>query len=111
MNLNQYTQKSLSAVQAAQNIAQEYGNQRVEQVHLLYALVSDAEGLIPQLLTAMGVNTGSFEGAVQAEIDKLPKVTGYGREAGKVYVAQDVDDALRSAEQVALSMKDEYISV
>ena len=111
MNLNQYTQKSLSAVQAAQNIAQEYGNQRVEQVHLLYALVSDAEGLIPQLLTAMGVNTGSFEGAVQAEIDKLPKVTGYGREAGKVYVAQDVDDALRSADQVALSMKDEYISV
>ena len=111
MNLNQYTQKSLSAVQAAQNIAQEYGNQRVEQVHLLYALVSDAEGLIPQLLTAMGVNTGSFEAAVQAEIDKLPKVTGYGREAGKIYVAQDVDDALRSAEQVALSMKDEYISV
>ena len=111
MNLNQYTQKSLSAVQAAQNIAQEYGNQRVEQVHLLYALVSDAEGLIPQLLTAMGVNTGSFEAAVQAEINKLPKVTGYGREAGKVYVAQDVDDALRSAEQVALSMKDEYISV
>ena len=111
MDFNRYTQKSLATVQAAQAIAQENGNQTVEQLHMLCALVSDAEGLIPQLLTAMGLNAGSFEDAVQSEIGKLPKVSGYGREAGKVYIAQDVDEALRSAEQVAQSMKDEYISV
>ena len=111
MNLNQYTQKSLAAVQNAQAIAQEHGNQTVEQVHLLYALCSDAEGLIPQLLTSMGIDAEGFEGAVLSEISKLPKVSGYGREAGKVYIASDVDAALRSAEAVAQSMKDEYISV
>ena len=89
MNLNQYTQKSLAAVQNAQSIAQEHGNQTVEQVHLLYALTSDAEGLIPQLLTAMGADAQSFDAAVYAEIAKLPKVSGYGREAGKIYIAQD----------------------
>ena len=110
MNMNQFTQKSLAAVQNAQAIAQEYGNQTVEQAHLLYALVSDAEGLIPQLFTAMGIETGSFADALAGEIGRLPKVAG-GREAGRVYIAQDVDDALRSAEQAAQSMKDEYISV
>ncbi|MBE6910088.1 MAG: ATP-dependent chaperone ClpB [Ruminococcaceae bacterium] len=111
MNLNQYTQKSLAAVQSAQEIAQEHGNQTVEQLHLLAALSGDAEGLIPQLLTSMGIEAEGFDAAVRGEIEKLPKVSGYGREAGKVYIAQDVDAALRSAEAVANSMKDEYISV
>ena len=111
MNLNQYTQKSLAAVQSAQDIAQEHGNQTVEQLHLLAALSGDAEGLIPQLLTSMGIEAEGFDAAVRGEIEKLPKVSGYGREAGKVYIAQDVDAALRSAEAVANSMKDEYISV
>ena len=111
MNMERYTQKSLTAMQDAQSAAQEYGNQTVEQAHLLYALASDAEGLIPQLLTSMGVDVSGFERAALAEIEKLPKVGGYGREAGRVYIAQDVDDALRSAEAVAQSMKDEYISV
>ena len=73
--------------------------------------MSDAEGFIPQLLTAMGMTLPSFEAAVKAEVNKLPKVSGSGREADKVYVAQDVDKALKSAEQAAQSMKDEYISV
>ena len=111
MNMNQFTQKSLAAIQSAQSIAQEYGNQQIEQPHLLLALVSDGEGFIPQLLTAMGMTVPSFEAAVRAEVNKLPKVSGGGREADKIYVAQDVDRALRSAEQVAQSMKDEYISV
>ena len=111
MNMNQFTQKSLAAIQGAQSIAQEHGNQQIEQPHLLLALVSDAEGFIPQLLTAMGMTVPSFEAAVRNEVNKLPKVSGGGREADKVYVAQDVDKALRGAEQVAQSMKDEYISV
>ena len=111
MNMNQFTQKSLAAIQSAQSLAQEYGNQQIEQQHLLLALVSDGEGFIPQLLTAMGMTVPSFEAAARAEVGKLPKVSGGGREADKVYVAQDVDRALKGAEQIAQSMKDEYISV
>ncbi|MGI5962732.1 MAG: ATP-dependent chaperone ClpB [Lawsonibacter sp.] len=111
MNMNQFTQKSLAAIQGAQALAQEYGQQQIEQQHLLLALLSDGEGLIPQLLTAAGVTVASFEAAAKAEVEKLPKVSGGGREADKVYVAQDVDRALKSAEQTAQSMKDEYLSV
>ena len=111
MNMNQFTQKSLAAIQGARDLAQEYGQQQIEQQHLLYALVSDAEGFIPQLLTAMGMTVPSFEAAARAEVEKLPKVSGSGREADKVYVAQDVDRALKGAEQAAQAMKDEYISV
>ena len=111
MNIDRLTQKSISAIQSAQALAQENGNQQLEQVHLLAALCKDSEGLIPQLLTAMGVDAGGFERAVDAEITKIPKVTGYGREAGKIYISADVDKALSSAESSAQSMKDEYTSV
>ena len=111
MNMNRLTQKSLASIQGAQTLAVEYGQQQIEQEHLLLALVSDGEGFIPQLLTAMGMTVPSFEAAVKAAVNKLPKVSGGGREADKVYVAQDVDRALNSAEQTAQSMKDEYVSV
>ena len=111
MNMNQFTQKSLAAIQGAQDIALAHGNQQIEQPHLLLALVGDGEGFIPQLLTAMDMTVPSFEAAVGAEVDKLPKVSGSGRESGKVYVSQDVDRALQGAGQEAQAMKDEYISV
>ena len=112
MNMNQFTQKSLEAVQNAQTIAQEYGNQQIEQVHLLYALLKQENGLIPQLLGGMGLTVPSLEAAVRKEVEELPRVTvGGGREAGKVYIAADVDKALNRAEAVASSMKDEYVSV
>ena len=111
MNMNQFTQKSLAAIQAAQDIALEHGNQQIEQAHLLLALVGDAEGFIPQLLTAAGITVPSFEAAVRAEVNKLPKVSGSGRASGQVYIAQDVDKAIRAAEGSAKAMKDEFISV
>ena len=111
MNLNQFTQKSLEAVQSAQTIAQEYGNQQIEQAHLLYALLKQENGLIPQLLGNMGLTVPSFEAAVRAEVEKLPRVSVGGREAGKIYIAPDVDKALSAAESIAGSMKDEYVSV
>ena len=111
MNMNQFTQKSLAAIQGAQDLAREYGNQQIEQEHLLLALVSDGEGFIPQLLTAMGMTVPSFQAAAASLVEKLPKVSTSGREADKVYVSQDVDRALKGAEQTAQSMKDEYISV
>ena len=112
MNMNQFTQKSLEAVQSAQSIAQEYGNQQIEQAHLLYALLRQENGLIPQLLTHMGITVPSFEAAVRKEVEDLPRVTiSGGREAGKVYIAPGVDKALNAAESTAASMKDEYVSV
>ncbi len=111
MNTQKFTQKSLEAIQAAQTIAQDYGHQQIEQAHLLYALLTVEDGLIPQLLTKMGLTLPSFTAAVKAELEKLPRVSGSGREQGKVYVSADVDKALNRAERVADSMKDSYVSV
>ena len=111
MSSNQYTQKSMEAIQNAQSLAGEYGNQELSQLHLLAALLDSADGLIPQLLTQMNVNASSLRAAVVSEIEKLPRVTGSAREAGKVYVTADMDKALREAAQEAARMKDEYISV
>ena len=111
MNAQKYTQKSLEAIQASQSIATEYGNQQIEQVHILLALLQAENGLVPQLLGNMGITVPSFAAAVKAEVEKLPRVSGSGREQGKVYVAQDVDQALNAAESIAANMKDEYVSV
>ena len=111
MNAQNYTQKSLEAVQNAQALTTEYGNQQIEQAHLLLALLADEGGLIPQLLGNLGLTVPSLTAAVKAEVEKLPRVSGSGREQGKIYVAQDVDKCLNTAESIAASMKDEYVSV
>ena len=111
MNMNQFTQKSLEAIQAAQNIATQYGNQQVEQSHLLLALVDQEGGFIPQLLTGMGLTLESFRAAARHEVEILPKVSGSGREADKVYIAPGVDRAMNRAVEIAGSMRDEFVSV
>ncbi len=111
MNMNKLTQKSIEAVQAAQSLATEHGNQQIEQAHLLLALLTAEEGLVPQLLAHMGITVPSLAAAVKAEVEKLPRVSGGGREQGKIYVSQDVDKALNTAESTAANMKDEYVSV
>ena len=111
MNMNQFTQKSLEAVQAAQTLATEYGNQQIEQVHLLCALVEQEGGFVPQLLTHMGVTVESLDAALRHEVEKLPKVSGSGRRADQVYISSGVDQAMNAALEVATSMKDEYVSV
>ena len=111
MNLNQLTQRSRQALQDAQTLASQHGNQQLEQAHLLLALVRDEEGLVPQLLTAMGLTLPSFRAAATDRVEKLPKVSGGGREADKVYITQELDRALNAAESAAKAMKDEYISV
>ncbi|HIR85072.1 MAG TPA: hypothetical protein IAA56_06990, partial [Candidatus Galloscillospira excrementavium] len=78
MNAQKYTQKSLEAIQSAQSIATEYGNQQIEQAHLLLALLTAENGLVPQLLTKMGLTLPSFEAAVKHEVEKLPRVSGSG---------------------------------
>ncbi len=111
MNMNQFTQKSLEAIQGAQNIATQHGNQQIEQAHLLLALVDQEGGFIPQLLTNMGLTVESFRAAVRHEVEILPKVSGSGREADKVYISAGVDRALNQAVTLAGSMKDEFVSV
>ncbi len=111
MNPQKFTQKSLEAIQSAQDIANSYGNQQLEQAHLLLALLTAQDGLVPQLLTAMGLTPASLQAAVLAQVERLPKVSGSGREPGKVYLSPEVDRSLRSAEAQAGQMKDEYVSV
>ena len=111
MNMNQFTQKTIEALQNAQRLAVEYSNQTVEQEHLLAALAQQQDGLIPQLLHAMGVEPGTFATAATEKVAALPRVTGSGRDPDKVYISGDLDRALNAAESQAKQMKDEYISV
>ena len=111
MNIEQMTQKTREALQAAQRIAVEYSNNAVEQEHLLAALAQQQDGLIPQMLQTLGVDANAFSNAALQKVEALPRVTGSGRDPEKIYISGDLDRALNAAEQQAKQMKDEYISV
>jgi ATP-dependent Clp protease ATP-binding subunit ClpB len=111
MNLQKFTQKSIEAVQAAQSIAMANQSMQIEQQHLLSALTDDNDDLAVLLLGKMGVDADSFRARLREEIERLPGVSGPGREPDKIYVSPDVDKALAHAEALAGRMKDEYISV
>ena len=108
MNIDKYTQNAQSAIIDCQNIAVEEGNQQLDGEHLHLALLMQKDGLIPKLLKFMGVNTGEVIGAVQAEIDKLPKVAGSG---DSMYSTRRLQQIFLNAEKKAEKLKDEYISV
>ena len=111
MNIEQMTQKTREALQAAQRIAVEYSNNAVEQEHLLAALAQQQDGLIPQMLQTLGIDANAFAQAALQKVETLPRVTGSGRDPEKIYISNDLDRALNAAEQQAKQMKDEYISV
>lgn len=111
MNANKLTQKSMEAVQTAQDVSVSYQNNCVEQMHLLYALLSDEGGLIPQILTKMSVDANGMKQAALKFIEGMSRVSGCGREAGKIYISGDLDKALTEAEKQAERMKDDYVSV
>ena len=111
MNANKYTKRSMEAIQDAQSIALSHNHQQIEQLHLLQALLRQENGLIPQLLKRMGKTPESLEAAVEEKLRQLPAVTGSGRESGKYYIARSVDQLFSQAEEVAESMKDEFVSV
>ena len=110
MNVNNYTQKSLEAVQSAQQLAVANDHQQLEQVHLLLALLRQEGGLIPQLLRKMEITVESLEAAANAELRKLPSVR-VSREADRFYLSADLNDALAAAQVQADLMKDEFVSV
>ena len=110
MNFNNYTQKSLEAVQSAQNLAVQNSHQQLEQVHLLIALLQQDGGLIPQLLRKMDVTVESLEAAAMTELRKIPAVKT-SRESDRFYITADVDATFTDAEEEAKNMKDEFVSV
>ena len=110
MNFGNYTQKSLEAVQSAQQLAVNNNHQQLEQVHLLLALMQQEGGLIPQLIKKMEVSAESLEAAAVSHLRKIPSVTG-SREADRFYITADVDATLNAAQQQAQQMKDDFVSV
>ena len=109
MNLNQFTQKSIEAVQAAQQMASERQNQQIEQEHLLLALLEQREGLIGQLVHQSGADTAALRQKLTAAVERLPQVSGSG--AGQMYLSRSLEQALNEAEKIAREMHDEYTSV
>ena len=107
MNINKFTQKSVEAVQGCEKLAYEYGNQQMEQEHLLYSLLTLEDSLIVKLITKMGIQKELFMDEVQKALEKLPKVSG----GGQLYVSNDLNKVLISAEDEAKAMGDEYVSV
>ena len=111
MNAQKLTQKSIEAVQSAQDIAIEYQNNAIEPEHLMYSLLNQENGLIPQLMTKMNIENQSISNSVLSVISQMPKVSGSGRQSGTVYISNESDRIMVNAEQQAKNMKDEYVSV
>ena len=111
MDIRKFTQRSVEAIQGAQSIAVEHSNQQVDEEHLLLALLEQVDSLIASLLTRMGKDADAFTEAVRTAVERYPQVTGSGREADRVYITQELDRALNTAEKQAQHMKDEYVSV
>ncbi len=106
MNINKFTQKSLESVQNTEKLAYEYGNQQIDQEHLLCSLLTLEDSLILKLITKMGISGEQFTDEVRGLIEKLPKVSG-----GQVYFSADANKVLIHAEDEAKAMGDEYVSV
>jgi ATP-dependent Clp protease ATP-binding subunit ClpB len=111
MNFNRLTQKSQEAFAEAQNKAVTYGHVEVDGEHLLWALLDQADGLVPRLLQLMDINPDMVKKEVEAELDRKPRVSGPGAEAGKIYVSQRLSRTMVAAENEAKRLKDEYVSV
>ncbi len=107
MNINKFTQKSMEAVQNCEKLAYEYGNQQIDQQHLLYSLLTLEDSLILKLVTKMGIQGEMFTGEAKKAIEKLTKVSG----GGQLYISNDLNKVLVNAEDEAKSMGDDYVSV
>ncbi|MBR4361313.1 MAG: ATP-dependent chaperone ClpB [Ruminococcus sp.] len=110
MNAEKFTQRSADAVRKAQSIAVMQSNNVIEPIHLLSGLLKQENGLIPQLLKKMNIDTDIFDGEVDKKIALLPKVTGSGR-SSNIGISVEGDRILTNAESIADNMKDEFVSV
>ena len=110
MNAEKYTTKVREALEAAQNVARHHGQQQIDVEHLLFALVKDSQGLVPNLFAKMGAGTGPLTARLEQAINDKPRITG-NVEMDKVYISNDLANVLMHAEDTAQRMKDEYVSV
>ncbi|MDD5286139.1 MAG: ATP-dependent chaperone ClpB [Desulfuromonadaceae bacterium] len=111
MDFNRLTQKSQEAFAEAQNKAVAYGHVEVDAEHLLWALLDQSEGLVPRLLQRMDIRPDMVKKEIESELDRKPRVSGPGAEAGKIYVSQRLSRTMVAAENEAKRLKDEYVSV
>ncbi len=109
MDANNFTQKSIEAIKDMQYIAAEHGNQQLEQVHLLYALASKEDGLIPSLVKQIGVDAGKLAEAALTAVGALPRIAG--AQSDRMYMSRELDSVIAEAENCAKKMSDEYVSV
>ena len=107
MNMEKFTQKSLEAIQAAQSDALSRNNTQIEQQHMLYALLSQSDGLIPQMLIKMGVNVNAVLNEAKKSVDSLP----YSSSSSQPYLSGDLNKVLEMSQKLAENMKDDYASV
>ncbi len=107
MNLDKFTKKSAECLQSSRDLALNNGNQEINNLHLLYSLVSDEDGIIYQILTSLGVNVAKLQSDTQKQIDKLPKISPLN----EVYLSNGTNSTLNLATEMAKQMKDEYVSV
>ncbi|MBQ9579544.1 MAG: AAA family ATPase, partial [Lachnospiraceae bacterium] len=107
MNIQKFTQKSIEAINECERLAYEYGNQQIDEEHLLYALLTQEEGIIPKLVEKMEINLAHFTGNAKTKLEGYTKVSG----GGQLYMSQDLNKALITAEDEAKNMGDEYVSV
>lgn len=106
MQINKFTQKSIEAINNSEKLALEYGNQEIEQEHLLYALLSQQDGLLPKLIEKMEIRVSEFDRRVVSALEKRVKVSG-----GQMHIGADLNKVLVTAEDEAKRMGDEYVSV
>lgn len=106
MNISKFTQKSIEAIQNTEKIANQYGNQEIDQEHLIYALVNLEDSLILKLIEKMEIQPEHFKNRIEQAIEKRTKVQG-----GNMYMSQALNDVLINAEDEAKRMGDEYVSV
>ncbi|MBU1229683.1 MAG: ATP-dependent chaperone ClpB [Proteobacteria bacterium] len=111
MDPNRLTQKSQAALTEAQNLAIRHGHQQIDAAHLLFALAAQDGGLVPQILAKCGLEAKAYVQAAQAEVDKLPSVSGPGAQPGQVHLTQAVNAVLVRADDTARRMQDEFVSV
>ena len=111
MDMNKFTQKSIESIKNAERLAIEHGHMEIEPEHLLYALLTQDQGIVPRILSKMGKQVERLITDLQQTIDKKVKVSGPGREAGKIYISRNTDVILTQALKESENFKDLYVSV
>ena len=111
MDFEKFTKKSIECISGAEREAQERANPEIDELHLLFSLLSDAEGLIPELIRTMGKNPRELTERIDSALNSLPRLSGSGYSSGRVYISPSAEKALKAADKKREKMKDEYLSV